>query len=149
MSSERILLVDDHPDTLRLYETYLSLSGFEVTAVSSAIDALRHHAVNDFEAISTDLAMPGMDGVEFIRRIRQSSTHAIPIVAITGQTADAETTTRQRIDCCRLLVKPCDLEEVAGVLRFLIRECAHGCDVCGQRIEKIVVNGGRDSTGGL
>jgi CheY-like chemotaxis protein len=41
MPNPRVLVVDDHPDTLRLFETYLSLSGFEVTSATSATEALR------------------------------------------------------------------------------------------------------------
>jgi len=143
MSSGRILLVDDHLDTLRLYETCLCMSGFDVTAASSAVDALRHHAASRFDAITTDLAMPGMDGIELIRRIRESGTQpAIPIVAITGQMVDSET--MRGIDCCRLLIKPCDLEEVADLLRSLIHDCRRRRAECCQRLRKIA----NDGTGG-
>ncbi len=139
MAGSRVLLVDDHSDTLRLFETYLSLAGFDVTAVTNARDAI-WDASNGFDAVATDLAMPGMDGFEFIRLMRTSRTKpVIPIVAVTGQAVDANATTRSQVDCCRLLLKPCNLEQLAGVLRLLIRDCTHDCAVCPQRTDKILL----------
>lgn len=125
----RILVVDDHPDTLRLFETYLTLAGFEVTATTNAAAALRLSA-NGFEAISTDLAMPGMDGVQFIQHMREArSKPPIPIVAVTGQgTVGAAST--EDIGACRLLHKPCDLADLADTLRELAETCDHDCRNC-------------------
>jgi len=58
MPGLRILMVDDHFDTLQLYETYLSLQGYSVTTTTNATDGLRL-STNGFDAIVTDLAMPG------------------------------------------------------------------------------------------
>ncbi|MGE5358831.1 MAG: response regulator [Bacteroidales bacterium] len=131
-SKVRILVVDDQPDTLRLFETYLSMAGFQVTATTSAADALRL-AANGFEAISTDLAMPGMDGVEFIRRMREVRTERpIPIVAVTGQ-GSAATRELGDVGACRLLEKPCDLNELSQTLTDLSETCPHECTGCSRR----------------
>jgi CheY-like chemotaxis protein len=124
----RVLVVDDHPDTLRLFETYLTFAGFEVTTTTNAAAALRM-SMNGFEAISTDLAMPGMDGVEFIRRMREARTKPpIPIVAVTGQGTEADEAAD--VGACRLLQKPCDLADLAGTLRELAQLCKHDCPSC-------------------
>ena len=129
MATARILLVEDHAETLALYETYLTLEGFEVTAVSTATEALRLVAPGRFDAISTDLAMPGMDGGEFIRRIRDSIQPAIPLIVITGQLGSAGAA-QSGLNCCAVFVKPCDLEQVAETLRVLVRECPRSCGAC-------------------
>lgn len=133
MSRPRLLIVDDHADTLRLFETFLSLAGFDVTAVSS-VDAALKVVSNGFEAITTDLAMPGSDGLTLIRRMRAARTRPpIPIVAVTGQPIDSEKMIPE-IGCCRLLLKPCDLDSLAETVRFLIAVCPHDCESCPHRI---------------
>lgn len=125
----RLLVIDDHRDTLNLFETFLSYAGFKVTATTSASDALKL-STDGFEAITTDLAMPGMDGVEFIRRMRDARTKPpIPIVAVTGQGAVAACRPEE-IGACRVIEKPCELGDLADALRDLIRECSHECSTC-------------------
>ncbi len=119
-----------------MFETYLSLAGFDVTATTNAADALRL-STNGFAAISTDLAMPGMDGVEFIRRMRDARTKPpIPIVAVTGQ-GSAATRDLAEIGACRLLEKPCDLNELSETLRGLSESCPHDCSSCAARPQRI------------
>ena len=130
MPNPRVLVVDDHPDTLRLFETYLSLSGFQVTSATSAAEALQ--LVSDgVDAIATDLAMPGIDGLEFIRRIRaDTAVSPVPIVAVTGQAIDPGAVAPADIGCCRLVLKPCDLDELASTLHHLVAGCVHDCARC-------------------
>lgn len=129
MANARILLVEDHHDTRRLYASYLTLSGFDVTGVPSATSALGQLASGRYDAISTDLAMPGMDGAALIRQVRQSIQPAIPIIVISGQVSPNMAGPHE-LDCCGVFVKPCDLEQVADLLRFLVAECPRSCDVC-------------------
>jgi len=130
MPGLRILVVDDHFDTLQLYETYLSLQGFSVTTTTNATDGLRF-STNGFDAIVTDLAMPGMDGAEFIRAMRTGRTEApIPVLVVTGQADASREAELAAIGSCRLLRKPCDLQLLGQSLRSLISICRHQCDVC-------------------
>jgi CheY-like chemotaxis protein len=141
MAGLRVLVVDDHLDTLNLYSTFLSLEGFSVTAASNGPDALRLSA-KGFDAIATDLAMPGMDGAEFIRQLRAARPKAdTPIVVVTGQ-ADAKTeAVLSAIGSCRLLRKPCDLPALADLLRSLSGSCVHDCESCSDRAARDDVRG--------
>ena len=130
MPNPRVLVVDDHPDTLRLFETYLSLSGFDVTSATSAAEALQL-AASGVDAIATDLAMPGIDGLEFIRRMRaDTAVPPVPIVAVTGQAIDLGSVAPADIGCCRVVLKPCDLDELADTLHRLVAACVHDCARC-------------------
>jgi len=133
MPGPRVLVVDDHPDTLQLYSTYLSLEGFLVTAASDVMQALSL-STNGVDAIATDLAMPGMDGAQLIREMRGARTKSpIPIVVVTGQ-ADARVEAElAAIGSCRLLRKPCELPRLAATLRSLTSTCIHQCDRCPNR----------------
>jgi two-component system, OmpR family, response regulator len=129
MTSPRVLILEDHEDTLRLLGASLSLDGFQVTLANSPTDALEL-AVAGFDAITTDVAMPGMDGFEFIRRLRGRGLHHGPIVIVTGQAAGTMPAELAASGCWRLLTKPCDLTELADTIRALVDGCAHDCGVC-------------------
>jgi CheY-like chemotaxis protein len=133
MANPKVLVLDDHPDTLRLVETFLSLSGFDVVAAANGADGLAL-ALNGIDAIATDLAMPEMDGFEFVRRLRTARARpSIPIVAVTGQSFDVEATLAAMIGCCRVIQKPCDLAVLADTLRSLVNTCVHECGRCPNR----------------
>jgi len=86
-----ILLVDDDPKALELLEETLRAAGYETQGVRSgrrALDVLANKAVG---AILLDLLMPGMDGFEVIRHVRQEAAlKDLPILVMTGKTLTAE-----------------------------------------------------------
>jgi two-component system sensor histidine kinase/response regulator len=65
-----ILIVDDFEDTLALYDALLSEDGHRVRTAASGVDALRHVDEREPELVLLDVSMPGMDGVEVLRRLR-------------------------------------------------------------------------------
>jgi len=81
-----VLVVDDHRDTVEMYEMLLSAHGYWVARASNGIDAFEyaHDLIPD--AIVTDLGLPGdMDGAELIRQLRADpSLCDVPILAVTG-----------------------------------------------------------------
>ncbi len=116
-----------------MLEAVLSLSGFEVWSASN-VDAALKLAMNGVDAIATDLAMPGMDGVEFIRLMRAGRMKPrVPIIAITGQAIEPTKIQAADLDCCRVVLKPCDVSAVGDLLHELIDTCVHDCDRCPAR----------------
>jgi PAS domain S-box-containing protein len=88
---DSILLVDDDPDTLALLEEMLRSAGYETQSVQSGPRALEVLASKMVTAILLDLLMPGMDGFEVIRHVRQEPTlRELPIFVMTGKTLSAE-----------------------------------------------------------
>jgi two-component system chemotaxis sensor kinase CheA len=81
-----ILLVDDSEFFRQLTVPMLGASGFRVTAVASATEALRlRDAGNKFDAIVSDIEMPGMDGIEFARAVRaEGPWKRLPLIAMTA-----------------------------------------------------------------
>ena len=69
-ASGDILIVDDFPDTLALYEAVLAEDGHRVRTAQSGVEALRHVEEREPELVLLDVSMPGMDGVEVLRRLR-------------------------------------------------------------------------------
>jgi signal transduction histidine kinase/DNA-binding response OmpR family regulator len=89
-----ILLVDDDPKALELLEETLRFAGYETQAVRSGTRALEVLANKVVGAILLDLLMPGMDGFELIRHVRQEATlKDLPILVMTGKNLTPEEAT--------------------------------------------------------
>src|SRR3984893_11454493 len=81
-----ILLVDDDPRTLELLEETLRSVGYETQSVQSGARALEVLSSKVVSAVLLDLLMPGMDGFEVIRHVRQEATlKKLPIFVMTGK----------------------------------------------------------------
>ena len=85
----RVLAVDDNPESLGVIALMLERYGAEVVTVSSgaaALDALEYAATNahPFDALVSDLAMPGMDGMQLVRAVRDSGLTDLPAIAVTA-----------------------------------------------------------------
>lgn len=86
-----ILLVDDDPRTLELLEQTLRAAGYETQSVRSGARALEVLSSKLIGAVMLDLLMPGMDGFEVIRHIRnQENLRDLPIFVMTGKTLTTE-----------------------------------------------------------
>jgi two-component system cell cycle response regulator DivK len=84
MSQSRILVVEDNPKNLKLVRDVLTYSGFEVIEATSGEDGVRlaHEKLPDL--ILMDLQLPGIDGTEALRQIREAAENHVPVVAVTA-----------------------------------------------------------------
>lgn len=82
VSSETILVIDDEPAVLSLIEYTLARSGWQVYTALNGIEGLEQFSVRQPDLVILDLIMPGMDGWETCRRIRQLS--CVPIMMLTA-----------------------------------------------------------------
>jgi DNA-binding NtrC family response regulator len=71
--NKRILAVDDEEDVLEFLKIYLESLGWEVTTISSTTDAFKELEEKAYFLVLTDIAMPDMDGYEFISKIKEKS----------------------------------------------------------------------------
>ena len=85
----RILVVEDSEFFRNLLVPTLASAGFEVVAVSSTAQALRlHDAGDEFDAILSDIEMPDMNGIAFVRAVRAKGRWSeLPVIALTGHVA--------------------------------------------------------------
>jgi CheY-like chemotaxis protein len=83
----RILCVDDQAEMLMLLEHFLSTNGFSVATSATSGEALRLAAREQFNAVVLDYAMPGMNGAELARRLRQLYPET-KLVLFTGSAQD-------------------------------------------------------------
>src|SRR5262245_43541296 len=82
-TSGRILLVDDEPAILRVYTRILSESGYTIECASGGAQALEHLARESFDVIVSDIAMPGMTGIQLLRAVRSRDLD-VPVILATG-----------------------------------------------------------------
>ena len=94
MGKEKILVVDDEDDILELLRFNLSREGYKVHCASTGEKALQLTGSEIPDLIVLDLMLPGIDGLEVARQLKNSSvTREIPIVMLTakGEEANVET----------------------------------------------------------
>ena len=101
-----ILLVDDDPRTLEMLEESLRSAGYETQSVQSGARALEVLSSKLVSAVLLDLLMPGMDGFEVIRHVRQEATlKELPIFVMTGKSLTPEESALLARDTQALLQK--------------------------------------------
>jgi DNA-binding response OmpR family regulator len=132
MPYPKVLLVDDDDDAVEMLGTVLTLHDFGVVSASNVADALAL-LPDEFDAICTDLSMPGTDGFDFIRTVR-TATAAIPIVVVSGLAPELAGRKSHELGCCRFLPKPCMPDELVQTLRCLVENCRGVCDRCALRM---------------
>jgi DNA-binding NtrC family response regulator len=71
--NKRILAVDDEEDVLEFLKIYLESLGWEVTTISSTAEAFKELEQKAYFLVLTDIAMPDMDGYEFISKIKEKN----------------------------------------------------------------------------
>src|SRR5512139_1657118 len=85
--AEKILIVDDDIDSLKLIGLMLQRQGYEITAANAGAQALAKAAAETPELIILDVMMPDMDGYEVCRRLRADArTRGIPVIMFTAKT---------------------------------------------------------------
>ena len=115
----RILLVDDDRSLLRLLSMRLLASGYAVTAVESAEQALARMAVLGPHLIITDLRMDGMDGMALFDQVHRDNP-ALPVLVLTAHGSEAEASAAIERGVFSYMTKPFDskvlLAQVAAAL---------------------------------
>jgi two-component system cell cycle response regulator DivK len=111
-----ILVVDDLADNRDLYAAYFEFVGYQVETAADGHEALAKAFELHPDAVLMDLSLPGVDGWEVTRRLRQNpSTREILVIGLSGHShyaADAKSS-----GCDAFLAKPCLPEKVAEEIR--------------------------------
>lgn len=118
----RVMLVEDNQMNSRLVEYVLERDGFEITIIASAEEAVQAAADDPPNIILMDIQLPGMDGIEATRRLKQNPlTAKIPVVAITAHAMRGEEERVRAVGCEGYILKPINTRELAGTVRkFLV-----------------------------
>jgi CheY-like chemotaxis protein len=120
-SSPLVLLVEDDPDTRQFYSQAFERNGFVIDEAHNGHQALQKALDRPPDLVVTDIAVPGMDGIELCRHLRaHDRTRAIPVLAITGY-GDRHYPDRARTaGADHVLSKPCDPAVIVSEARRLL-----------------------------
>jgi signal transduction histidine kinase/ActR/RegA family two-component response regulator len=117
----RILLVDDSEETRQVIAIVLGSAGAEVVSCASVDVALYQLSRQNFDIILTDLAMPGKDGTELIRSVRNSSGHTaeLPIIVLSAYAFESDRENALVAGASTFIAKPFRPGEVLHHVRNL------------------------------
>lgn len=116
----RVLVVDDHAQARNAVADVLRHAGYEVSACASAIEALARLGAEKVDVVVTDLQMPGMDGLEFIREIERRRLD-VQVLMITAHASVSSAVEAMRHGAFDYIEKPFDSLS-------LERSVAQACD---------------------
>jgi signal transduction histidine kinase/AmiR/NasT family two-component response regulator len=119
----KVMVVDDEIDTCDLLKTVLSKQGARVTTAQSATAALKLISKTKPDLLISDVAMPGTDGYEFMRRIRSLPKElggAVPAVALTAYAREQDRKRALSAGYQMHLTKPIEVAELSATLVHLI-----------------------------
>jgi two-component system OmpR family response regulator len=120
----RILVVEDEPRMAAVIERGLRSDGAAVDVANSAEDALPRAAATAYDAILLDVMLPGIDGFETCRLLRERGLWT-PVLMLTARRAIADRVTGLDRGADDYLVKPFSFDELVARLRALIRRGGH------------------------
>ncbi|HNA28810.1 MAG TPA: sigma-54 dependent transcriptional regulator [Thiobacillaceae bacterium] len=122
MSQAHILLIDDEAIALANLSHVLEREGHRVTACKDGAEGMAALAREDFDLVLTDLKMPGVDGMEVLRQVRQKHTDT-PVVMITGHATLDSAVEAMKAGAFHYLAKPFRLAEAREVVKSALELC--------------------------
>ncbi len=119
-----ILIVDDEPNIVDLAKLYLQQEGFRVEAVANGKDALARVAALRPALVVLDIMLPGLDGFEVCRRIRQQGD--VPILMLTARSDDTDKIVGLELGADDYMTKPFNPRELAARVKAVLRRYEAG-----------------------
>lgn len=120
MNSPRILVVDDEPPIRRFLRTALTAQSYRVEEAASGEEALEFLQRNPVDLVVLDLGLPGMDGLEVLRRLREVGA-VTPIVILSSRDDEAGKVRALDLGADDYVSKPFGMEELSARIRAALR----------------------------
>jgi DNA-binding response OmpR family regulator len=118
-STGRILVVDDEPNVRLVFRTSLESVGHVVDEAADGEEALERLADSNFECVLLDLLMPGIGGMETLRRIRETGS-GVPVVIVTAHGSIPDAVAAMKLGAIDFLTKPQTPESLRKVVAEVV-----------------------------
>ena len=119
-NSSRILVIEDDADISHLLEIHLRDNAFQVDVVNNGIDGLNRASNHPYNLIVLDLMLPGLDGIEICRRLRNQSI-TIPILMLTAKSSELDRVLGLELGADDYLTKPFSILELQARVKAILR----------------------------
>ena len=123
-SKQTILVVDDDPNIAQLVRLYLEKEGYAVTVVARGDEAVAAFQKNPPSLILLDIMLPGMDGWQVCRAIRQSSN--IPIIMLSAKDETFDKVLGLELGADDYITKPFEGKELVARVKAVLRRATPG-----------------------
>jgi two-component system chemotaxis response regulator CheY len=118
MSAKKILAVDDSVSIRKSISFILGQEGYEVVEAIDGNDALAKARADKFDLVITDINMPGMDGIELIKNLRQEAGYKFtPLIALTTENQMSKMEEGKAAGATGWIVKPFVAEKLLAVVK--------------------------------
>ena len=117
----RILIAEDDRAVQNFVARALRLRGHQVTAVDDGLQALEALNAGTYDLLVTDIVMPGLDGIALALKVARDVPD-LPILLMTGYSAERQRAHNLDELICRVLVKPFSLQEICDTVADVLRE---------------------------
>ncbi len=122
MADDRLLIVDDEPETLKLIQTTLKPSGHEVLALLDSREAAEWVEKQKFDVVLVDVRMPHLDGFELTRRIRNSRLNRNTVICMITGACDVDVIQRASSENITFfLTKPFNPQRLSSFVQTVSR----------------------------
>lgn len=111
-TAKKILLIDDDEDLRNLLGLYLKMNGYEVFHANHGEEGKEQLQTFTPDMIILDMMMPVLDGMGFLKWLRQESQQDIPVLALTGRSKMETKTIVEELGATDIVFKPCDPQEI-------------------------------------
>lgn len=115
----RILVIDDDSELCSLLEEYLTREGFGVDCENDGRRGLERSLKAEHDLIVLDVMLPGMDGFEILRRLRQESS--VPVIMLTARSEDVDRIIGLELGADDYMPKPFNPRELSARIRAILR----------------------------
>ena len=116
----RVLVVDDESELVDMYARVLRESGYTAVTAGNGQEALERVKSQDFDAIISDINMPGMDGVRLLRAVRERDLD-VPVVLVTGKPSLDSAVQAVEYGALKYLTKPIDIDGFLAAVGHAVR----------------------------
>jgi DNA-binding response OmpR family regulator len=120
---QTILVVEDEKELARVIVRELEAAGYEVLHAADGLQALDLHTHRQPNLVVLDWMLPGLDGLEVLRRIRQTSL--VPVLMLTARSEEVDRVVGLEVGADDYLTKPFGVRELVARVRALLRRISH------------------------
>lgn len=122
----RILVIEDNRDILENVLDYLQLKGYSVDCAQDGLSGMHLATTIPFDLIVLDIMLPGMDGLQVCKRLREDARNEVPILMLTARDTLDDRLAGLRAGADDYLVKPFALSELVARIEAILRRSQGG-----------------------